>query len=371
MTMQDRAGATASPRSRVRRRRILVVALILPLLLLELALRGMVAAGWLPEAPSRDPQVDGVLLGLTTGPRQDILLMGDSLMRRDVDPAVLAELVGEATGSVPKVASVAQLDVDIRTLLLLARELGRVDRSPRAMVVGLSMGNYGGPRADPGMLGIERSPMGAVAGGCDSRRTPVPWIECLISQGSVAWRWRGEPARLLRALLSRGAPEDVATADGTLRSDGFEATTGRTQAELDEMLATSYRGTVVDFTPERVAAAGSELRELVDYLRSQGVAVILVSVPYPPPLLEAVMERSPDIAAEDTAALDALSAATGTTIHRTGSMGEWWTPAASNDLKHLSATGAEAFTRQLWGSLPLRAALLDAIGAEPAASTTP
>ncbi len=300
MTMHHSAGASTSPRSRVRRRRILVVAvaLILPLLLLELALRGMVAAGWLPEAPSRDSQVDAVLLGLATGPRQDILLMGDSLMRRDVDPAVLAELIGDTTGSVPEVASVAQLDVDIRTLLLLARELGRVDRLPRAMVVGLSMGNYGGPRADPGMLGIERSPMGAVTGGCDSRKSPVPWIECLISQGSVAWRWRGEPARLLRAALTRGAPEDVATPDGTLRSDGFEATTGRTQAELDEMLATSYRGTVVDFTPERVTAAASELRELLDYLRSQGVAVVLFSVPYPPPLLEAVTERSPDITAE-------------------------------------------------------------------------
>ena len=127
------------------------------------------------------------------------------------------------------------------------------------------------------------------------------------------------------------------------------------------MLANEYRGRVVDITPTRLRSAAAGLAELVGYLRAEGVEVVLFTVPYPPPLLDAILDRSPDLAAQDATALDTLAAAAGTPIVRIGSMGSWWTAAASNDLKHLSTVGAEAFTRQLWATPDLRAAVLAAL----------
>lgn len=338
-----------------------IVALLMPLLLLELGLRGMVAAGWLADAPSRDGEVDTALLQRAADPVADILLMGDSLTRRGIDPAVLAELIGEQTGVEPRVASIAQLDVDLRSMEVLARQLGRLGRLPRVMVIGLSMGNYGGARADAGMRDMERSPMGWLATGCTGRDLVVPWLECVLAQASVAWRWRGEPDRILRALGTRGPGDGMSTGRRIVRGDGFEATHGETQAELDELLATRYRGRVVDITPARLARASRDLRDLVAYLDGQGVRVVLANVPYPPPLLESIQSRFPDLAAQGVVALDTLETAAGTPIHRVGAMGDWWTPEDSSDLKHLSATGAVAFTRQLWDDPSLRAAILAAL----------
>jgi hypothetical protein len=95
--------------------------------------------------------------------------------------------------------------------------------------------------------------------------------------------------------------------------------------------------------------------------------VVLFTVPYPPPLLDAIRVRSPGLASADAAALAVLSDAAGLPILRTEAMGSWWTPEDSNDLKHLSADGADAFTRQLWAA-GLRERLLPLL--DPAATTS-
>ena len=131
-----------------------------------------------------------------------------------------------------------------------------------------------------------------------------------------------------------------------------------TQTELDRLVATSYRGQVVDITPIRLETASTALQALVTYLEGEGVEVVMFSVPYPPPLLDALRARSPDLATQDAAALDVLASAAGLPIVRTQQMADWWTPQDSSDLKHLSATGADAFTHQLWAMPAFRERVL-------------
>ncbi|MCY7419916.1 MAG: hypothetical protein LH650_15775 [Chloroflexi bacterium] len=204
--------------ARPRGRRSIVIALcavMLPLLALEVGVRGLIAAGWVTDAPSRDAQVDLGVLMRASEPRQDVLLLGDSLTRRGVDPVVLATLIEHATGRPANVASMAQLDVEVRSMALLARQLGTADRLPRVMLVGLSMGNYGGPRANPGARAIERSPMGQLVVGCGAEEFPVAWLECQLGQVSAALRWRGQPSRLLDRLLVAGTLTDITTPGGS------------------------------------------------------------------------------------------------------------------------------------------------------------
>ena len=346
---------TARDGARPRSRRSIVIALcalLLPLLAMEVGVRVLIAAGWVTAAPSRDAQVDVGALMRAAEPRQDVLLLGDSLVRRGVEPAVLATLIEQATGRPAAVASMAQLDVDVRSMSLRARQLGTAERLPRVMLLGLSMGNYGGPRANPGARAIEHSPMGQLVVGCGAEEFPVAWLECQLGQVSAAWRWRGQPSRLLDRLLAAGTLPEFATPDGTLRRDGFEVTPGMTQAQLDRLAATSYRGQVVDITPTRLETASTALQELVAYLEGEGVQVVMFSVPYPPPLLDAIRARTPDLAIQDAAALDALASAAGLPVVHTREMADWWRPQDSSDLKHLSASGADAFTHQLW-AMPL------------------
>ncbi|MCY7419915.1 MAG: hypothetical protein LH650_15770 [Chloroflexi bacterium] len=121
-----------------------------------------------------------------------------------------------------------------------------------------------------------------------------------------------------------------------------------TRPELDRLVATSYRGQVVDVTPIRLETGSTALQALVTYLEGEGVEVVMFSVPYPPPLLDALRARTPDLAIQDAAALDVLGSAAGLPIVRTQEMADWWTSQDSSDLKHLSASGADALPHQLW-----------------------
>src|SRR4051812_2181078 len=73
-------------RSLWRRREVLLAAFLLPVLVLELGMRALVWSGRLPEAPAHERTLETSWADLHAGSWPDVLLAGDSIIERGVDP---------------------------------------------------------------------------------------------------------------------------------------------------------------------------------------------------------------------------------------------------------------------------------------------
>jgi hypothetical protein len=102
-------------------------------------------------------------------------------------------------------------------------------------------------------------------------------------------------------------------------------------------------------------------RALLASLSARGVTVIPITIPYSTVYTDALIARNPDWMAEWKAAVGRLQAVTGGGVEEIDRFGPWWGDGSSTNIKHLSASGARAFTDQLWATGSFSARLLAAL----------
>jgi len=343
-----------------RRPEVLLLAFLLPVLLLEVGMRALVWSGRLPEAPAHERTLETSWADLHAGPPPDILLAGDSIMERSLDPALLGEGLGAAVGRPVRVFDLGQPGASVAQVALLTDALIRERRLPPVVVIGISPDGLAGQLAD-GDAAALGSPFALRLAGCGGRTDPAALADCVIQSASVAWRWHGRPARVAEALGGPAVPL-LPTSVGR-RADGFLTGEGTTDEALAQELARRIRGRrVVEGARDEVVAAYAAM---IERMRDAGSQVVIVAFPYSPPYDDAIEARRPGSMAARQAGLDRLAAGTGVPVVRIPRFGDWWNATNAYDLRHLSAAGAEILTRELLARDDVRTALLGAIPADP------
>jgi hypothetical protein len=115
-----------------------------------------------------------------------------------------------------------------------------------------------------------------------------------------------------------------------------------------------------------------DFAELVRELRSHGVEVVPVTMPYSSMLEDALVARNPDWEQQRIDGVGLFEQVAGIDIIDVDGFGEWADSAAFHDLRHLSRRGAGPFTEQLWEMPEFRERVLAGLEIEdrlePAAS---
>ncbi|MFN8619835.1 MAG: hypothetical protein U0869_11385 [Chloroflexota bacterium] len=333
-----------------------MLALLVPVLLLELGMRGLVWSGRLPEAPAHERTLETSWADLHAAPPPDVLLAGDSIIERSLDPAILAEGLTTAAGRPVRAFNLGQAGASPAQTALLVDALIAEGRLPPVVILGVTPDLLAGQLAD-GDAAALGSPFAQGLAGCGGRTDPVAIVDCLLGQVSVAWRWHGRPGRVAEALGGPAVPLPV-TSLGR-RADGFLTGSGTTDAALAAELERRARGRrVVEGATDEVIAV---YRDLVGRIEAAGSRAVIVAFPYSPPFDDAIEARRPGSMAARDAGLDRLAAATGVDVLRIPRFGDWWSAADAYDLRHLSTAGAAVLTRELLARDDVRAALLAAL----------
>jgi len=344
-------------RPRPRLRWLLIGALIvLPLIAGEIGIRTLITAGRLPVAAA--PAGEEIWAYQADWPVLDVAIVGDSISHSGIDPAVLGDLLEEHTGEPFAVYDLAVPGHGPGTSLAMLRELERQGRLPRLVILGLSAVTL---RADnPGDRLFLRSPMGELFEDCEGVEGIARIVDCRVSQVSALWRWRGRPVAIWKGV--RGTYLRHGVGGRNLRRDGFAEGPSRSVAHLRGQIEKGLKGEPVEMALAPGVAA--DYRELVAFLREHGSDALGVLIPYSPVYAEALEARWPgwDLARLDAAR--ALSEAIDAPIIDPGQLGSWWGDGMSQNIKHLSGPGAEAFTRQVWQADGFRDAVTDALGTQ-------
>jgi hypothetical protein len=336
---------------------LLLAALLLlaPLLVAELGVQALVRSGRLPEAPGPNMAADVSLANLQRLGPPDVLVVGTSSIRNALKPAALERAVLADTGREIAFQGVAQGGLslsDQRVMMVGLEERGLL---PGTVVLGLSPGSVTGVAHRS--TWFQESRLGRLWSGC-ADLDGVKALSCRLGQRSALWRWRGQPDRLLEAGLG-GTPDRYRFADHLLREDGWTsdppAAARRLKRQLPSTLAKVPTGVPYSKPNEEDFVA------LVEELRSHGVHVVAVALPYAPPLEEALLQAYPAWRQELEAGYAGLAAAADIEIIEVKAFDDWWQPSASSDLRHLSREGASPLTRQLWEMPQFRDSLLEGL----------
>jgi hypothetical protein len=348
---------SARGRSRLWRRVVLVaVALLLPLMALEGAVRALIATHHIPVAPAHFRDFEISWSNLERRGRVDVLILGDSVSQQGLFPPEVRDRLSSELGTPVKVFNIASASGTLGVNLAIARQLAAEGRLPRTAVLGVQPGLL---RDDATLAKFAATPMGQLFTDCAMAMDLESLFSCRLGAVSALWRWRGRPATLwdsvgeeMRRTVTRGGL--------VLRQDGFRSGMGLTDEALLGQLPQHLNG-----RPE-VFRMGTEARdqylELVAFLQTHGVVVVPVAVPEAPQLLDALEARHPGWTAEWQAALHELSAASGLQITDPGGYGPWYGEGSMRNIKHLSEEGARAFTRQVLDIRAVRDPILRALG---------
>ncbi len=339
---------TRPSRLHIRPLAIVLAGLLLlgPTLALEVGTRLLIDRHRLPVATSSQLLTDIALSNLEHLGKPDVLVVGTSATRDGLQPDVLEDLVREASGRDVRVQGIAQGGMSLEAQRLLVRGLAEDDLLPETVLVGLASGTLSGlldgsAAADDWFEGSE---LGLLWRRCDG----VAWLElpdCVVGQVSALWRWRGRPDRLASAVLS-GMPRTLRVGARTLRSNGWTAERSTTGSRLRAQLpATLDRLPPLEPVP---AAVEQGFVDLIDEIRAHGAQVVVFSLPYSPILVDALVAEEPDWVSTMAASHAQLGEAADVRIYDMEAFGAWWDATDSRDLRHLSRTGAEHATRQLW-----------------------
>lgn len=343
-----------------RRGLLILVVFLVPVLLLEAGLRALVAADRLPEAPGHNRSLETSLRDVRRGPVPDVVILGDSVAGRGVEPAVLAEALSAELGRPARVFNLAQPGASLSATRRLVGDLADDDRLPPVVMLVLSHGSLSdvSARSRPPLFD---SPAGMLMGGCGDWRDPVELADCLLVHASLGWRWHGRPERIVEALGGPEVADDnhgrplVRRTDGFFDGGGFETAEGLQRMLRPQLRAERLESTTSDLVVE-------EFRRLVEDVRAAGSELVVVALPYVPLLDDALDERWPGTIARRQAGLDRLEEeALGAPIVRVSRFGDWWSPEASMDLRHLSPEGATLLTRELWTRPGLRDPIVEAL----------
>jgi hypothetical protein len=320
---------------------MVLLLLLLPLLVMELGTRFLISSGRLAVAAAHDPALELSWMDLQRAGQQDIILYGDSLIQQGIEPTVLADALGTPDHPV-HVFDLASSGGRMGVNRALARELQAEGRSPRVAIIGLSPI---GLRTDATWTdAMSQTPMGRLFTDCQPATAIGQQIDCRAEELSALWRWHGRLGQVYQAIRT-GQPVGRHLNGRDLRKDGFRVNPSATAAELQGQVTQALAGEPVHLEASPDAAAS--LTGLVADLRRAGVTPVVVAVPFSPLFTDALVARDPQWAQERAAAIATLSAQAGIGIVDPGGFGPWWTPASSFDVKHLSAAGAQDFTRQL------------------------
>ena len=359
ITLGHRGRRRPSPR----RALLILLLLLLPLLLMELGVRMLISSGRLAVAAAHDPALELSWMDLQRAGRQDIVLYGDSLIQQGIDPTVLADALG-SPGRPVRVFDLASSGGRMGVNRALARELQAEGRSPRVAIIGLSPI---GLRSDATWTdAMSQTPMGRLFTDCQPATAIGQQIDCRAEEASALWRWHGRLGQIYQAIRT-GQPVRRHLNGRDLRADGFRVNPAATAAELEGQMTQALAGEPVHL--EASLDAATSLAGLIADLRKDDVIPVVVAVPFSPPFTDALLARDPRWADERAAAIATLSAQAGIDIIDPVRFGPWWTPASSFDVKHLSAAGAQDFTRQLLSIPAFADAVRAGLAAGPGAST--
>jgi hypothetical protein len=338
---------------------ILATALVLaPVVAVELGVRALVDSGRLPEAPSSNDITDVALANLARLGRPDVLIIGNSTARNAFQPDVLKDLVEEASGQRPAIQGVAQGAMNLRSQRLLVQGLAERGLLPETVIIGLSPGTLISG-SDEGDWFIH-SELGQAWSGCDGI-DPLSAADCWLGKVSTAWRWRGRPDRLAESAVS-GMPTTFDHEGRVLQENGWAWELPATQRRLRRVLPETLD--MLDVHVNLPASEEAEFKRLVEELRLHGATVVAATQPYAPPLQEALITRNPDWADERSLTYARMAQSADIDIVEVEDFGDWWTPAAQHDLRHLSHEGAGPFTRQLWETPAFRDSLLEGLASD-------
>jgi hypothetical protein len=340
-----------------RRLAMVVLLLVLPLVAVELGIRVLIATDRLPMAAAHTPEFEITWENLSRLGTADVLILGDSVSQQGIEPAELARLLlGELEHGV-KVFNAASPGGTVGVNWAIVEQLAREGRLPRVVILGVYPGTLGTDRTYQDVF--SRTPMGGVFSGCDRMQGYGERLDCGFAAISDAWRWRGHPDRILRALGTE-VPRRIASGGLQLREDGFRVGRGvslqRLQAQLDRA---NLRRRIFVFQND----VADGYARLVESLHANGVSIVPVAIPDTPALAERMEPRQPGRRQLFREALDALESRTGSTFIDPVAFGDWWGGGEARNFNHLSGRGAIKFTRQLWGMPEFRTLLLDALAA--------
>jgi hypothetical protein len=330
--------------------------LVGPLLAAELGVRLLIATDRLPVAAAHAPEFEISWQNLARLGRADVLIIGDSSSQQDLEPAVLTRMLRQQLGRTLSVFNIAGPGNTVGVNWAIVEQLAREGRLPRVAIVGI----YPGSLQDDAIYRdvFSLTPMGGLFSDCERMRDYGQQLSCRLASVSAAWRWRGHPDRIVRA-LSGTVPRRSHEGGLQLRQDGFRegdgVTLDRIQAQMD---AADLRRRIFVF-PDEVQ---SGYVRLIEALRANGVAVVPVAIPDTPPLIERMERMQPGRRQLFRDALDVLEARTGLPFVDPISFGDWWKDGEARNFNHLSASGAIKFTRQLWEMPEFREALLAGLG---------
>jgi hypothetical protein len=338
-------------------RRVAVVAtlLLLPLIVVELGVRVLIATDRLPVAAAHTPEFEITWQNLTRLGQADVLILGDSVSQQGIEPAVLSSMLERELGHSVSVFNAASPGGGLGVNWAIVEELAREGRLPKVAIVGTYPGTLQDDLVYRDVFAL--TPMGELFGGCDGMAEYGQQLDCRFAAISAAWRWRGHPDRILRA-FETAVPSRITSGGLHLREDGFREGRGVLLAKLQEQLdAADLRRRLFAF-PEDVS--DSYVR-LIEALRANGVAIVPVAIPDTPELSERMGRMQPDRRGLFRDALDVLEARTGLTFVDPVAFGDWWRDGMARNFNHLSALGAVRFTRQLWRMREFRDGLLRAL----------
>lgn len=338
------------------RRRITLVTLltVVPILLIEVSVRGLIATHHLPVAPAHLPDFEISWMNLERQGTVDVLVLGDSVAQQGILPAGVREALAPALGRDVAVFNAASASGTLGVNLAIARQLASEGRLPRIAMIGIQPGIL---RDDNTLAVFARTPMGMLFTACNAADGIEASLDCRLGQVSALWRWRGHIDLVWEGI---GREKDRSSTSGglTLRQDGFRAGSGLS----DEKLLGQLEIYLAHPSPFSLGAkARDQFVALVRFLRDRGAVVVAVAVPEAPQLAQAREERQPGWTAAWYAALDELSRRAGIAIIDPGTFGSWYGEGSMRNIKHLSERGAAGFTHQLMSMPEVRDPMLEAL----------
>jgi len=342
---------------RIRRVVLIAALLLLPLVVGEVGVRELIVFDRLPLARAHLRDFEIMWTNLERAPKPDLLILGDSVAQQDIDPAVLARAIETATGVHIVAFDAASAGAGYRVSAAIVKQLAREGRLPRVALIVIQPGSLQGiNQADQSFFA---SPLGELLAGCGVTNDINQWLNCELSSVSALWRWRGTPDRIAGAVVR----PVLQTSQGNglhLRVDGFREGEARPAARIRQQAKQWTAGQPGEL--RLATAALADFRDLVDLLRTNGVAVIPVSMPENPILTSALLTKVPDWEGARRRAVTSMARATATQVVYVTAFGRWYGDGSSRDVKHLSRSGAEHFAFQLWSLPEFREAITRGLG---------
>lgn len=337
-----------------RRIALIAVLLLVPLLALELGVRGLIAMHHLPVALAHLRDFEISWTNLQRRGTVDVLVLGDSVAEQGILPAGVRKALAPELGRNVAVFNAASASGTFGVNLAIARQLASEGRLPRVAMIGVQPGIL---RNDRTLAIFSQTPMGRLFTACNGTDGMEASLDCRLGQVSALWRWRGHLDLLWNAF---GREMDrISNHRGLkLRQDGFRAGRGLSDKKLLGQLEVHLDRR----SPFRLGpAARDQFVTLVNFLRDHGTEVVVVAIPEAPQLAQALEERQPGWTAAWHAALDALSRAADIPIVDPGTFGPWYREGSMRNIKHLSEAGAAGFTDQLMANPKVRDPMIAAL----------